>query len=148
MENQILTDPEEKPEDDVLENALGINFNKYKDFLDKINAQKLVVEWNYYNDGKSWLGKILYKKKNLCWLSIWNVGFKLTFYFTEKTIKGIHELDKDEGIEIMVDKINSAGKIFKIILLVRNKKIMNDGIKLLEYKKQLKNDVNSKYKNQ
>ena len=85
MENLILTDPMVNPENDVLENALGKNYNRYKEFIDKINAQNLIVEWNYYNDGKSWLGKILNKKKNLCWLSVWNTGFKLTFYFTEKT---------------------------------------------------------------
>jgi len=138
METQILIDPMVKPENDVLENALGKNYNRYKEFMDKINAQNLIVEWNYYNDGKSWLGKILNKKKNLCWLSIWNTGFKLTFYFTEKTIKGIHELEIDETIKNIVDNVKPIGKLFPLIMLIENKKLMNDGIKILEYKMQLK----------
>jgi hypothetical protein len=138
METQILIDPMIKPENDVLENALGKNYNRYKEFMDKINAQNLIVEWNYYNDGKSWLGKILNKKKNLCWLSIWNTGFKLTFYFTEKTIKGIHELEIDETIKNIVDNVKPIGKLFPLIMLIENKKLMNDGIKILEYKMQLK----------
>ncbi len=138
MENQILTDPKVKPEEEVLKRALGKNFNAYKYFLDKISAQNLVVEWNYYNDGKSWLGKILHKKKNLCWLSIWNIGFKLTFYFTEKSIKGIYELEIDEKVKNSVDKIKTVGKLFPVIMLIENEKIMDDAMKLLEYKMKIK----------
>ena len=138
MENQILTDPMIKPENEVLENALGKNHMKFIEFVDKINTQNLILVWNYYNDGKSWLGKILHKKKNLCWLSVWNTGFKLTFYFTEKTIKGIHELDIDDEIKNMVQKIKPIGKLFPIILSIENKKRMNDSIRILEYKMQLK----------
>ena len=122
MENQILIDPMVEPKSDVLENALGKNYNRYKEFVDKINAQNLIVEWNYYNDGKSWLGKILNKKKNICWLSVWNTGFKLTFYFTEKTIKGIYELEIDDVIKNKVDNIKPIGKLFPIIILIENKK--------------------------
>ena len=138
MENLILTDPMVNPENDVLETALGKNYNRYKEFVDKINVQNLIVEWNYYKDEKSWLGKILNKKKNLCWLSVWNTGFKLTFYFTEKTIKGIHELEIDNEIKNMIDNIKPIGKLFPIIMIIENKKLMNDGIKILEYKMNLK----------
>ena len=138
MENKILADPMVKPESNVLENALGKNYNRYKEFVGKINSRNLIVEWNYYNDEKSWLGKILNKKKNLCWLSVWDIGFKLTFYFTEKTLKGIHELEIDDKIKNMTVNIKPIGKLFPIVILIENKKIMNDGIKLLEYKMKLK----------
>jgi hypothetical protein len=138
MENQILIDPKVKPEDDVLKSALGKKYNRYKEFVNKINTQNLVIDWNYYIDGKSWLGKILNKNKNLCWLSIWNIGFKLTFYFTEKTIEGVHELDIDDEIKDIIQKIKPIGKLFPIILLVKNKKTIDDGLKILEYKMKLK----------
>jgi len=138
MENQILTDPKVKPENSVLESVLGKNYNRYIEFVNKLNTQNLIIEWNYYNDGKSWLGKILNKKKNLCWLSIWNIGFKLTFYFTEKTIEGVHELDINNEIKNMIQNIKPIGKLFPIILLVKNKKTIDDGLKILEYKMKLK----------
>ena len=138
MENKILTDPKVKPENDVLENALGKNYTRYTEFVNTINAQNLIVEWNYYNDGKSWLGKILCKKKNLCWLSVWNTGFKLTFYLTEKTIQGIQALEIDDEIKNTVTKSKPIGKLFPIILLIKNKKTMQDGLSILEYKMQLK----------
>ena len=138
MENKILTDPKVKPESKVLENALGKNYKRYIEFVNEINAQNLIVEWNYYNDGKNWLGKILNKKKNLCWLSVWNTGFKLTFYFTEKTITSIQELEIDDEIKNMAKNNKSTGKLFPVMFLIGNKNKMNDGLKILEYKRQLK----------
>jgi len=138
METQILTDPKIKPNTNVLEKALGKNYKRYVEFLNEINSQNLTVEWNYYNDGKSWLGKILHKKKNLCWLSVWNVGFKLTFLFTEKTIKGINDLDIDDEIKNIAQKTKPTGKLFPILLLIKTKQAMYDGLKILEYKMKLK----------
>ena len=138
MENKIFTDPLVKPENKALEKALGKKYNLFMDFTDKINEQNLMIEWNYYNDGKSWLGKILYKKKNLCWVSIWNTGFKITFYFTEKTINGIQELEIDDEIKNSAANSKQIGKLIPILLLIGTKKRMNDSIKILEYKKQLK----------
>ena len=138
MEIQVLKDPMLKPESHVLEEALGKNYQLYKDFIDKINLKNLITEWNYYNDQKTWLCKILYKKKNMCWLSAWNTGFKLTFFFTEKTISGVYELEINNEIKKSAEEVKPVGKLIPIIILIKNKKIMNDGIKLLEYKISLK----------
>jgi hypothetical protein len=137
MEKQILTDPLLKPED-VLESVLGKKYKTYTEFVNKISGLGLVPEWNYYRDGKSWLCKILNKKKNLCWLSVWNTGFKLTFYFTEKTIEGIYELDIHEDIKKTAPETKPVGKFRPVILLIENKKILNDGLKILEYKMGIK----------
>ena len=138
MENQILTDPMVKPDNNILENALGKYYLLFIEFSDKISEKKLLLEWNYYNDGKSWLCKVLNKKKNLGWLSVWNTGLKMTFFFTEKTMLGVYELNINEKIKTIAKESKSTGKLFPIILSIKNKKVMNDGIKLLEYKMTLK----------
>jgi len=138
MENKILTDPTVKPDSKVLENALGKNFKRFNQFITKINEKNIFLEWHYYNDGKSWLGKLLFKKKNLCWLSIWNTGFKLTIFFTEKTIGGVQELEIDDEIKKMAKNSKPMGNLLPVILLVSNKNKMNDGMRVLEYKKGLK----------
>ena len=138
MENRILTDPMVKPEDSVLESVLGKKCKNYNEFVNKINGLNLIIEWNYYKDGKSWLGKILMKKKNICWLSVWNTGFKLTFYFSEKTIDGIYELDIDNEIKKIASEMKPVGKLRPIILLIDNKKRIIDCIKIIEYKMRLK----------
>jgi hypothetical protein len=138
METLLLTDPMIKPDDSVLENVLGKKFENYKDFRSKITEIGFVLEWNYYKDQKGWLCKVLNKKKNVCWLSIWNTGFKLTFYFTEKTIEGIFELEINEKIKKTAKEMKPVGKLRPVIFLIENKKIMNDGIKLLKYKMEQK----------
>ena len=138
MENQILTDPMVKPENKVLETALGRNYKLYTEFVNKINELNLFLEWNYYNDGKSWLCKVLNKKKNIAWLSVWNTGFKLTFYFTEKTIDGIYGLDIDDEIKNNAQNMKPVGKLYPVIILLKNKNLINNGLKLLEYKMSLK----------
>jgi len=138
MEIQLFKDPTVKPENNNLKEVLGKNYLHYKEFMERITAKNLLPEWNYYNDGKSWSCKVLNKKKNLCWLSIWNMGFKLTFYFTEKTIAGVNELEISEEIKKKTKENKNARKFIPIIVLINSKKAMNDGIKLLEYKITLK----------
>ncbi|MCL2185287.1 MAG: DUF3788 domain-containing protein [Treponema sp.] len=138
METQILTDPMIKPNNKVLETALGKNFKRFMEFLSKIGELNLVPEWNYYNDGKSWLCKILNKKKNLAWLSVWNTGFKLSFFFTEKTIAGVYELDIDDEIKTIAKDMKPTGKLLPVVFLIKNKKMLSAGLRLLEYKMRLK----------
>ena len=138
MENKLLSDPMLRPDDRVLENILGKNYQLFKEFAEKSSAKNLVLEWNYYRDGKSWLCKVLNKKKNLCWLSVWDTGFKLTFYFTQKTIVGVNNLEINDDIKKMAQETKFTGKLLPIMLSIKNKKTMNDAFKLLDYKATLK----------
>jgi len=96
-----------------------------------------IIEWSYYKDGKSWLGKILYKKKNICWLSVWSTGFKITFYFTNKTINGINELSISDEIKKQAIEAKPIGKLIPIIMRIGSKSLMNDRLKILDYKRQI-----------
>ena len=138
METQILTDPIVKPEDNVLKAALGKNYPLFAEFVQKINEAALTLEWNYYNDGKTWLGKVLHKKKNLCWLSVWNTGFKLTFYFPVRSMDEFFRLDIDDEIKNNAMEMKPVGKSHPVMMLVKNKKSIKNGQILLDYKKNLK----------
>ena len=137
METQFLKDPLVEPDNKVLEAALGKHYTLFTEFEKKIAEQDLVLEWNYYNDGKSWLCKILHKKKNYGWLSVWNTGFRITFYFPEKAINGVYELDISDDIKTAAKETKQVGKSHPVMLLIKTKKIMNDAIKILEYKRKL-----------
>jgi hypothetical protein len=138
MENKILTDPMVEPKSAILESTLGKNYKLFAEFNDKIEGQGFFTEWNYYKDEKSWLCKVLFKKKNYCWLSIWNTGFKLTFYFTDKTIKGLFNLDISEIIKKSILETKPVGKFRPVMLLIKNKNLMNGALKILDYKMKLK----------
>jgi hypothetical protein len=133
----LLTDPMTDPKN-ILESVLGKKHKIFENFVSKITEMGLVLEWNYYKDQKCWLCKVLNKKKNICWLSVWNIGFKLTFYFTEKTIDGVYELDIDDEIKKFGHEMKPVGKLRPLLFLVDNNKIIKDSIKLLDYKIKLK----------
>ena len=122
------------PGDAVLKKALGKAYKVYEKFAAKIIEQKLALEWNYYKDEKSWLCKVLNKKKNLCWLSIWNTDFKLTFYFTEETIEGVYKLDVNNEIKASAKAMKPVGKLRPLMLLIEDDLILNDALKILQHK--------------
>ena len=62
----------------------------------------------------------------------------MTFYFTEKTIEGIYELEINNEIKNSAKAMKPVGKLRPVILLIENTKLLNDGIKILEYKMELK----------
>ena len=138
METKILNDPKVKPENKVLEAALGKNYSLYSEYVNKTKGLDLVLEWNYYNDGKQWLCKTLNKKKNLCWLSVWNTGFKVTFYFPDKAIDGVYELPISEEIKKQAAEMKPTGKSHPVLVPVKNKKWLGDVLKILVYKMGLK----------
>ena len=138
MENQLLTDPELFPDNAVLQAVLEKKFVFYEEFIKLLDEKNIVPEWHYYNDGKSWLGKTMYKKKNLAWVSVWNTGFKITFFFTIKTLPGFYALEINDEIKQEVKKQKKVGKLIPVLLLISSKKVLKDAIRIFEYKMGLK----------
>ncbi|NLT97202.1 MAG: DUF3788 family protein [Christensenellaceae bacterium] len=79
---KLLTDSAIYPDSSVIKQALRNHYERYEKFIEAVSAKGLSAEWRYYNDSKSWLCRIAGRKKTVCWLSVWDTGFKLTFYFT------------------------------------------------------------------
>jgi hypothetical protein len=140
--NLVFTDLMIKPEDNILKVVLRQDYKLYNCFIGKLNERNLFFEWNYYritSYGKTWLCKIKNKKETICWLSIWDNGFNVDFHFTEKTISGINWLEINEEIKNMAKEVRPVRKIFfPISLLIKNREIFNDVIKILDYKISLK----------
>jgi hypothetical protein len=123
-----------------LENALEKTYEVYEELMDAITGKEyeLTPQWHYYNDGKAWLCKVQYKKKTVFWLSVWDKYFKMGFYFTEKSCKGIFELDIDENIKKEFKKHKPVGKLLPLVLNITKKAQLKDALTIIEYKKSLK----------
>jgi len=135
-----LRDENIYPDEKVLKELSGISYSIYEELVNAIkgNDYNLTVEWNYYKDGKSWLCKVLYKKKTVFWLSLWDDCFKVTFYFTEKTEKNIYDLDIDLKLKEKFMNEKAIGKLKPLIINVNNKSQIEGMLKIVEYKKSLK----------
>jgi len=140
MEKPQLNDPEQPPTDELLTSILGDGFSVYTDVMKTVTSEVygLIPEWRYYNDGKSWLCKMVFKKKTVFWLSVWDGFFKAGFYFTERHLQGIGELDIDPGIKDTLSKAKPFGSLYPVTLEMRKKEQIGDLLCLTEYKKKLK----------
>jgi hypothetical protein len=141
MEEILLRDSSIYPTKEVLENALGEDIYKvFNEFIEIITDTDLglILEWRYYNDGKSWLCKVCYKKKTVFWLSIWEMHFKLGFYFTEKNCSGVNELNIDERIKEEFSQSKNIGKLIPLVIKMNRIEQIDDAKKIIEYKKLLK----------
>ena len=137
-EKQVLLNKDIYPSDEVLGNYLLEKYEIYKKFLDETNKLDLVIEWHFYNDGKTWLGKILNKKKNLGWLSVWNTGFKITVFLTEKTLDGFNVLEINDQIKKSIKLSDPLPRLIPVVMRVDNISILMDIITILTYMKKVK----------
>lgn len=86
MEQLVLINPDEHPNEDLIFSHIGRTKSYWVSIFDFIHSEhpEFDEEWRYYKDGKSWLLKIVRKKKTVCWISVQQKHFKMTFYFTDR----------------------------------------------------------------
>lgn len=116
---QMLRNPDIAPSSDVIAKALGEANNAYIKFINEIASHDIQIDWRYYNDGKAWLAKGLFKwrgvrggqnETTIFWLSIWDGFFKVTIYIPEKARAEVLSLPLDSDISELWDKT-----LFKVI---------------------------------
>jgi Protein of unknown function (DUF3788) len=140
METILLKDERAFPDDKVLKTALGDSYAAYSALINTVTADEfgLLPQWNYYNDGKAWLCKVVYKKKTVFWLSAWEGYFKAAFYFTEKNCDGIDGLEIAPEIKQSFKSANHIGKLIPLALSIRSRNQLPDLLRIIAYKKGLK----------
>jgi len=140
METQLLRDQQIFPSKEVLENELGRSYLAFEELTKRLSDVKygLTIEWRFYKDGKAWLCKVCHKKKTIFWLSVWDKYFKTTFYFTEKSGKGINELNIEEELKERFSRSKAIGRLIPLTININEKEQVKDVIKLVDYKKSLK----------
>ena len=95
MSNQLLLDEAIYPSEDIMQAVLGGVYPAYQSFCELLAAEQVAMEWRYYKDSKSWLGKCQHKKKTVFWLSVWEGFFRVTFFFTQAAYEGVRDLPFD-----------------------------------------------------
>ncbi|GAB3422361.1 DUF3788 family protein [Niabella aquatica] len=135
---QLLKDPEQKPDEVLLKRILN------KDIFEIIqNVGKTFIlmdidfQWRYYNDGKAWLGKAIYKSKTVVWISVWDDFIKASFYFSAKTRQGVLSMDLNEELKTTFSSTTPVGKLIPLILDIKDEKALQNFIQIIGYKKSL-----------
>jgi hypothetical protein len=140
MERPLLNDRDIPVTEEVLQKVLGRSYPVYEKMIKTVTGEEynLVPEWRYYNDGKAWLCKMVYKKKTVFWLSIWDGFFQTSFYFMERHCPGIAELDIEKSIKDQLKSGKTFGTLFPVTLKINKEEQTGDLLKIIEYKKRLK----------
>ena len=140
MELPLLKDPQQLPTDEVLESVLVETYPVYKELISAITKPEYGLEpqWNYYKDGNAWLCKVVFKKKTVFWLSVWDKFFKVAFYFTEKNGPGITSLPIDNSLKESFKIAKPIGKLIPLVFEMRKKEQIVDLLEVIMYKKSQK----------
>ena len=134
----VLTNKEEYPNDDILRKVLKGKFNLYNKLIATLTDEpyNLTYEWRYYNDGHSWLCKIVDKKKTIIWLSVFKGYFIVAFYFSAKLSEGIVNLPISNDIKTTFQESDFIGKIKPLIIKVVDSSLFKDTLQIAFYKKK------------
>ena len=136
---QLLREPAQEPTDSLFQSILDKSSYDFRKYIEQnIADADLLLEWRYYNDGKSWLGKTTYKKKTVVWISLWDKFIKAGFYFTDKTRPGILELAISEKIKTSFSAAQPMGKLIPLIMDIKSIDEMNDFCIIMNHKKNLR----------
>ena len=140
MEVQLLREQEIYPSEEVLKSALGQIYDLLAELEKQVTQGEfsLTFDWNYYNDGKSWLCKVCHKKKTVFWLSVWEGFFQTGFFFLERHLEGIAELDISEQIKEDFCKMKPIGKLLPLIVKINKQEQLVDLLKIVKFKKKAK----------
>jgi len=140
MEGLLLREQEFFPTTEVLQNVLGKVYCVWEELVIQVTQDKfaLTLDWNYYQDGKSWLCKVCHKKKTIFWLSVWEGFFKTTFYFTEKHLEGIADLEISEQIKEDFCRTKPVGKLLPMLICIDKQEQLSDLLKIVKFKKEAK----------
>ncbi len=140
MLKPVLNDIKIYPDNDVLKNNLGRSINAWISFIDLLKSQYPLIstEWRYYNDGKSWLFKVTKKKNTVCWVSVWEKHFKVTFYFNHRAKDIIRKSLLDAKIKNEWLKNYGNKSIQPITIEVRNKAVLKTIKLLIDLKDSIK----------
>ena len=94
--------------------------------------------WNYYNDGKQWLFKMVRKKKTIFWLAVMKDTFRVTFYFGDKAEPVIVASGLPESVRDNFLTGKHYGKIRAISTKMTGLSDAETVIKLIDIKAELK----------
>jgi len=139
MDKPLLNNKQEYPDDAVLGKYLGKSKTIWDAFVNHLSAEFAVMslEWNFYNDGKAWLCKLVHKKKTVCWISVWDQFFKTTFYFTGKYDKEIAALKIEQVYKENYKSSKSFGKLKPLTVEVKTKKSLDNIYELIRFKSSI-----------
>lgn len=141
-EKELLafSNPTRQPGDDLVFALIGDRKKYWQEIMKHMleNYRDITWSWNWYNDGKQWLFKMVQKKKTIFWAAVLATGqFRITFYFGDKAEPVILESKLPQKVKDAFMDGPRYGKIRAITLLVENGEDMDTVLKTAAIKSKM-----------
>jgi len=136
----VLSDKSIIPSDEYIFSFLGERKFLWQMIMQHVaeSYKEASGSWNYYNDGKQWLYKLVQKKKTLFWGGILQGAFRITFYFSNKAEPVIESSDLPQEIKEGFRTVKRYGLIRPVTILVNDESDVNNVKKLIAIKSKIK----------
>lgn len=140
MNNPLLSDPKQFPDDKLLARLLGKAFPAWSAFQAMLRNSdpRLAGEWRFYNDGKSWLFKVSRQATTTCWVAVWDKYFTVAFYLNTRAEELVRDSSLDNALKQGFLHPGQTNKFRSIRVEVRKKSDLNAVEELLEIKRKVK----------
>lgn len=140
MEPIVLTDKSVYPDDELIFSIIGVNSIHWKKLLASVRELYPASEevWNYYNDGKNWLFRVILKKKTLFWMAVHEDTFRITFYFGDKAEPLIEKSSLPGELKATFKNGTRYGKIRPISFKVTSREDVNNALIITGIKAAMK----------
>jgi len=139
-ENILFKDKNVRPDEESVFSNIGDKKEFWIDFMNHLrdNYKDSEGQWNYYNDGKRWIYKHVYKKKTLFWLTVFPGTFNVTCYFGDKAEPAIEASALSQDIKDNFRTGPRYGKIRGISIPVTDNDDLIQIKELISIKSKLK----------
>jgi hypothetical protein len=139
-ENLLLTDKQIYPTDEYIFSIIGDMKIFWQSIMNHMtnNYKDSAGEWNFYNDGKRWLFKMVYKKKTIFWAGILTDTFRITFYLGNKAETIIENSDLPQNIKEEFKTAKRYGLIRPVTFIVKDKTDVDNVLKMIDIKSKIK----------
>jgi len=139
-ENLLLSDKQIYPTDEYIFSIIGDKKKLWESIMNYMsnNYKDSSGEWNFYNDGKRWLFKMVHKKKTIFWIGILDDTFRVTFWFSDKAEPLITECNLSGSIKDEFRTSKKYGAIRAVTVKINDSADVDNVLRLIEIKNQIK----------
>jgi hypothetical protein len=136
----LFSDPDVKPDEKLIFSKIGSKKKLWQALMSFMseNYKESEGAWNYYNDGKRWLFKMVLKKKTIFWATVLEGAFRITFYFGGKAEPVIVASDLSDNAKQQYLTGPRYGKIRAITIPVNDMSDVSMIEKIIAIKVKLK----------
>ncbi len=136
----LLTDKDIYPADEYIFSLLGDRKIFWQSIMNHMtsNYKDSMGQWNFYNDGKRWLFKMVHKKKTVFWAGLLNDTIRITFYFGDKAEVLIAGSDLSRKIIDDFKKAKKYGSIRPVSIQINDQADVDNVLKLIVIKQKIK----------